>query len=445
MASSFLNVWKIPELRKRILFTIALLGVYRIGVFIPVPGANREALTEFFKTQGQNTMFGLYDMFTGGALEQFSIFTLGIMPYITASIILQLLTVVVPALERLQKEGEAGRRKITQYTRYGTIVISIVQGLAIAYGMESMSPAGMPVVAKGGPWFWFMTVVSLTCGTAFIMWLGEQISERGIGNGISLVIFAGIVARFPAGVYKSATGVFNADTGGGGLNAVGWMLLVVGMVSVIAFIVFCERGQRRIPVQYAKRVVGRRVYGGQSTHLPLKINTAGVIPPIFASSIIMFPATIATFWQSDFLNAVQNAFQSNTYLYNVTYIGLTVFFCYFYTAVTFNVTDVAENLKKHGGFIPGIRPGKSTAEFIDRVLTRITLVGSLYISAVCVLPNILIVRYNVPFNFGGTSLLIVVGVALDTVAQIESHLLTRHYDGLMGAGGTRIRGRGRRG
>ena len=445
MASSFLNVWKIPELRKRILFTIALLGVYRIGVFIPVPGANREALTEFFKTQGQNTMFGLYDMFTGGALEQFSIFTLGIMPYISASIILQLLTVVVPALERLQKEGEAGRRKITQYTRYGTIVISIVQGLAIAYGMESMSPAGMPVVAKGGPWFWFMTVVSLTCGTAFIMWLGEQISERGIGNGISLVIFAGIVARFPAGVYKSATGVFNADTGGGGLNAVGWMLLVVGMVSVIAFIVFCERGQRRIPVQYAKRVVGRRVYGGQSTHLPLKINTAGVIPPIFASSIIMFPATIATFWQSDFLNAVQNAFQSNTYLYNVTYVFLTIFFCYFYTSVTFNPTDVAENLKKHGGFIPGIRPGKNTAEFIDRVLTRITLAGSLYISAVCVLPNILIGKWNVPFYFGGTSLLIVVGVAIDTVAQIESHLLTRHYDGLMGAGGTRIRGRGRRG
>ncbi len=445
MASSFLNVWKIPELRKRILFTIALLGVYRIGVFIPVPGANREALTEFFKTQGQNTMFGLYDMFTGGALEQFSIFTLGIMPYISASIILQLLTVVVPALERLQKEGDAGRRKITQYTRYGTVVISVIQGLAIAYGMESMSPAGMPVVAKGGPWFWFMTVVSLTCGTAFIMWLGEQISERGIGNGISLVIFAGIVARFPAGVYKSATGVFSEDTAAGNLNAVGWMLLVVGMVAVIAFIVFCERGQRRIPVQYAKRVVGRRVYGGQSTHLPLKINTAGVIPPIFASSIIMFPATIATFWQSDFLNSVQNAFQSNTYLYNVTYVFLTIFFCYFYTSVTFNPTDVAENLKKHGGFIPGIRPGKNTAEFIDRVLTRITLAGSLYISAVCVLPNILIGRWNVPFYFGGTSLLIVVGVAIDTVAQIESHLLTRHYDGLMGAGGTRIRGRGRRG
>jgi len=444
VASSFLNIWKIPELRKRILFTIALLGVYRIGVFIPVPGANRQALTDFFQSQGQNTMFGLYDMFTGGALEQFSIFTLGIMPYISASIILQLLTVVVPALERLQKEGEAGRRKITQYTRYGTILISVVQGFAIAYGLESMSPAGTPVVAKGGPWFWFMTVVTLTCGTSFIMWLGEQITERGIGNGISLIIFAGIVARFPAAIYQSAQGLAS-DSGGGNLNAVGWMLLVVGMVTVIAFIVFCERGQRRIPVQYAKRVVGRRVYGGQSTHLPLKINTAGVIPPIFASSIIMFPATIATFWQNDFLRALQNAYQSNTYLYNVTYVALTIFFCYFYTSVTFNPTDVAENLKKHGGFIPGIRPGKNTAEFIDRVLTRITLAGSLYISAVCVLPNILISKWNVPFYFGGTSLLIVVGVAIDTVAQIESHLLTRHYDGLMGAGGTRIRGRGRRG
>ncbi len=445
MASSFVNIWKIPELRKRILFTIALLGVYRVGVFIPVPGANRQAITDFFKTQGGNTLFGVYDMFTGGALEQFSIFTLGIMPYISASIILQLLTVVVPALERLQKEGEAGRRKITQYTRYGTVVISIVQGFAIAYGLESMSPAGTPVVEHGGPAFWFMTVLTLTCGTAFIMWLGEQITERGIGNGISLIIMAGIVARFPAAIYQSARGVVDGAGTTSNLTAVGWMILVVGMVLVIAFIVFCERGQRRIPVQYAKRVVGRRVYGGQQTHLPLKINTAGVIPPIFASSIIMFPATIGTFWSSGFINEITSRLQMNTYLYNVTYIALTIFFCYFYTAVTFNVTDVAENLKKHGGFIPGIRPGKSTAEFIDRVLTRITLAGSLYISAVCVMPNILIVRYNVPFNFGGTSLLIVVGVALDTVAQIESHLLTRHYDGLMGAGGTRIRGRSRRG
>ena len=445
MASSFLNVWKIPELRKRIIFTIALLGVYRIGVFIPVPGANRQALSEFFTNQGGNTLFGLYDMFSGGALEQFSIFTLGIMPYISASIILQLLTVVIPSLERLQKEGDAGRRKIVQYTRYGTMVISIIQGFAIAYGMESMNPTGTPVVATGGPWFWFLTVVTLTCGTAFIMWLGEQITERGIGNGISLIIMSGIVAQFPAGIYKSVRSLDDGASAGSGLSAVGWMILVVGMVLVIAFIVYCERGQRRIPVQYAKRVVGRKVYGGQSTHLPLKINTAGVIPPIFASSIIMFPATIATFWQTGWLREIQNLFQVNTYIYNVTYVCLTVFFCYFYTAVTFNPTDVAENLKKHGGFIPGIRPGKNTAEFIDRVLTRITLVGALYISAVCVLPNILIVRYNVPFYFGGTSLLIVVGVAIDTVAQIESHLLTRHYDGLMGAGGTRIRGRGRRG
>ncbi len=445
MASSFVNIWKIPELRKRILFTIALLGVYRVGVFIPVPGANRQALTEFFKTQGQNTLFGLYDMFAGGALEQFSIFTLGIMPYISASIILQLLTVVVPALERLQKEGEAGRRKITQYTRYGTVAISIVQGTAIAYGMESMNPAGTPVVSTGGPFFIFIAVISLTCGTAFIMWLGEQITERGIGNGISLIIMAGIVARFPAGIYKSVRSVIDAGAGGANLSAVGWMLLVVAMIVVIAFIIFCERGQRRIPVQYAKRVVGRKVYGGQSTHLPLKINQAGVIPPIFASSIIMFPATIATFWQSDFLRQVQSLFQMNTYTYNVTYVALTIFFCYFYTAVTFNATDVAENLKKHGGFIPGIRPGKNTAEFIDRVLTRITLAGSLYISAVCVMPTILIYKWNIPFRFGGTSLLIVVGVALDTVSQIESHLLTRHYDGLMGAGGSRIRGRSRRG
>ena len=437
MASGVWQIPKIPELRNRLLVMILLLGVYRIGVFIPNPGVDRGALQNFFASAG-NTLFGMYDMFAGGALEQFSIFTLGIMPYISASIIIQLLAVAVPALERLQKEGEAGRQKITQYTRYGTIGLSIIQGTAIAIGLESMrAPGGEAVVMDPGMNFRLMSVLSLTTGTAFIMWLGERITDRGIGNGISLIIMAGIVARLPAALYTTVEQVQRQE-----FNFLQLLLMGLFAFLVIAFIVFCERGQRRIPIQYAKRVVGRRVYGGQNTHLPLKINMAGVIPPIFSSSLMVLPATIGSFARNNqFLADVSNLFIPGTTLYLVLYAVLTIFFCYFYTSVTFNPADVAENLQKHGGYIPGIRPGKQTAEYIDRLLTRLTLAGSLYITAVCILPDILIAQARVTFYFGGTGLLICVGVALDLVSQIESHLLTRHYDGLMGQGGTTVRGR----
>jgi preprotein translocase subunit SecY len=368
-------------------------------------------------------------MFAGGALRQFSVFALGIMPYISASIILELLTVVIPHLERLKKEGDAGRKKITQYTRYGTVVLSTIQGFGIAVGLEGMSSGGTMVVADPGWYFRLMTVVTLTAGTAFIMWLGEQINERGIGNGISLIIFAGIVAGLPSAIL----GTFSLMSSGE-MGPIFILLLVAFMVVVVGVIVFCERGQRRIPVQYAKRVVGRRVMGGQSTHLPLKINMSGVIPPIFASSIIMFPATIAQFIKIPIMESVSAALAPGSWLYNLLYVGFIFFFCYFYTAVTFNPVDVADNMKKYGGFIPGIRPGKRTADYIDRVLTRITFGGAVYISAVCVLPTFLITKFNVPFYFGGTALLIVVGVAIDTVGQIESHLLTRHYEGFMKKG-----------
>ncbi len=439
MASGVWQIPKIPELRNRLLVMAALLGVYRFGVFIPNPGTDRNALSSFFNQQSGGTLFDLYNMFSGGALEQFSIFTLGIMPYISASIILQLMTVVVPALERLKKEGEAGQAKITQYTRYGTILICLVQGFAIAYGLENMAAPGSDGAVVNNPgWpFRLMTVLTLTTGSAFIMWLGERITEWGIGNGISLIIMAGIIVRFPDAIFTTW-----GQLASGERNFLGLLLLGLFALVVIGFIVFCERGQRRIPVQYAKRVVGRKVYGGQNTHLPLKINMAGVIPPIFSSSIIMFPATIASFWRDNaFLTDVQSLFMPGTTTYMVTYAVMTIFFCYFYTSVTFNPADVAENMQKHGGYIPGIRPGKPTADFIDRVLSRLTLAGSLYITAVCLLPDIMISQMRVTFYFGGTGLLIVVGVALDLVAQIESHLLTRHYDGLMGGGGggTRMR------
>ena len=383
----------------------------------------------------QGTIFGVVNMFTGGALEQLSVFALGIMPYISASIILQLLTVVIPHLEQLKKEGEQGRKKITQYTRYGTVVLSIIQGFGIAVGLESMqSPAGAAVVFDPGWGFRLMTVITLTAGTAFIMWLGEQITERGIGNGISLIIFAGIVARMPGAIGNTFRLLIQDEMG---LFTV--ILLVVVMVSVIGFIIYVEQGQRRIPVQYAKRVVGRRMYGGQSTHLPLKINSSGVIPPIFASSILMFPATIAQFTQVSWLQTFSQMMQPGGIYYNLFFVGFIVFFCYFYTAVTFNPVDVADNMKKNGGYIPGIRPGKRTADYIDRVLTRITLGGAVYVSAVCVLPTLLISQFNVPFYFGGTALLIVVGVAIDTMAQMESHMLSRHYEGFLKKGG--IKGR----
>jgi len=372
-------------------------------------------------------------MFTGGALEQFSIFTLGIMPYISASIILQLLTVVIPYLEKLKKEGEQGRKKITQYTRYGTVILSIIQGFGIAVGLENMSsPGGAMVVPAGGWGFRLLTVITLTAGTAFLMWLGEQITEKGIGNGISLIIFAGIVARLPLAVGNTFRLI-----GTGEVTPFFMVLVVALMIAVVGVIVFVERGQRRIPVQYAKRVVGRRMYGGQSTHLPLKVNTAGVIPPIFASSIIMFPATIANFLpvkETPVLEYVVNFLNPGHIVYNLIYVIFIFFFCYFYTAVQFNPVDVADNMKRYGGFIPGIRPGKNTAEYIDRVLTRITLSGAIYVSAVCVLPQVLIYQLNVPFYFGGTALLIVVGVAMDTTNQIESHMLTRHYEGFMKKG-----------
>ena len=423
------NMLRIPELKRRIFFTLIMLAVYRVGCAIPTPGIDADALSAFF-ARYQGTLLGLFDMFSGGALERMSIFALGIMPYISASIILELLTVVVPHLAQLKKEGEDGRKKITQYSRYGTVVLALLQGFGIAVGLESMtSPGGAMVVPDPGWAFRVMTMITLAAGTSFIMWLGEQITERGIGNGISLIIFAGIVARMPSAIHSTFR-MMNL----GEINIFMLVILVIMMVAVIAAIVFVEQGQRRLPVQYAKRVVGRRMYGGQTTHLPLKINTSGVIPPIFASSIIMFPATIAQFIQISWVQQAAASITPGGWIYSLLFVVLIFFFCYFYTAVTFNPEDVADNMKKYGGFIPGIRPGKRTAEYIDRVLTRITLGGAVYVSAVCVLPTILISQFNVPFYFGGTALLIVVGVAMDTMAQIESHLLQRNYEGFMKKG-----------
>jgi len=436
LGGGFGNIFKIPELKKRIIYTLALLIVYRIGVHVPTPGIDTVALASFF-ARAKGTLLGLFDMFSGGALERLSVFALGIMPYISASIILQLLTVTIPHLERLSKEGEQGRKKITQYTRYGTILLSVIQGFGISVGLEKMmSPGGAAVVIDPGWGFRLMTVMTLTAGTAFIMWLGEQITERGIGNGISLIIFAGIIARMPAAVGNTFRLL---STGEMGLFII--IVLVVMMVLVVAFIIYMETGQRRITVQYAKRVVGRKMYGGQSTHLPLKVNTSGVIPPIFASSIIMFPATLASFIAIPWIQNIASAMRPGNIVYEALYVGFIFFFCYFYTAVTFNPVDVADNMKKQGGYIPGIRPGKRTADYIDRVLTRITLGGAIYVSAVCVLPSILMTKFNVPFYFGGTALLIVVGVAIDTIQQIESHMLTRHYEGFLKKGGAKTKGR----
>jgi preprotein translocase subunit SecY len=429
VGSGFQNIFKIPELKKRIFYTLALLVVYRIGVNVPVPGIDSAALAEIFnRFKG---VLGIVDLFSGGALERFSIFALGIMPYISSSIILQLLTVVVPHLERLSKEGEQGRKKITQYTRYGTVFLSVIQGFGISYGLVQGNANAIPAAM-----FIPLTVITLTAGTAFIMWLGEQITERGIGNGISLIIFAGIVARAPA-----AVGATLELLRSGTMNIFLILILLVFMALVVAFIIFVEQGQRRIPVQYAKRVVGRRLYGGQSTHLPLKINQSGVIPPIFASSIIMFPATVASFIDLPIMQSIAQALKPGNVWYELLFVGFIFFFCYFYTAVTFNVVDVADNMKKQGGFIPGIRPGKRTADYIDKVLTRITLGGAIYVSAVCVLPSVMITQLNVPFYFGGTALLIVVGVAIDTIAQIESHMLTRHYEGFLKKAGPSVRSR----
>ncbi len=460
LADSLKNIFAVADLRKRVLFTLGLLAVYRVGGHIPTPGINPEALA-MLVDQAKNTMFGLYDMFSGRNLSQMTIFALGIMPYISSSIILQLLTVVWPYLERLSKEGELGRRKITQYTRYGTIVLSVVQSLGIAFFLERTTEiaGGLPLVYNPGWGFRILTVLTLTTGSAFIMWLGEQITERGIGNGMSLIIFAGIVVGLPRAAFVTFD---QLRTGQMGLFRL--IALVILMVVVIAAIVFVERGHRRVTVQYAKRVVGRRMYGGSSTHIPLKVNTGGVIPVIFASSILAFPATIAQMFSEDsFMRRVSEQLAWGMPLYNLLYITGIIFFCYFYTAIIFNPDDVAENMRKYGGFIPGIRPGKRTAEYIDTILTRITLVGALYLAAVAILPEFLINGFkvapipfigerldailprfiteglNVQFFFGGTSLLIIVGVAMDTVQQVESQLIMRHYDGFMKK--TRIRGR----
>lgn len=434
MFEALQNIFKIPELKKRVLFSLGMLAVYRVGCHIPTPGIDRIALAHFFK-QSQGTLLGLFDMFSGGALERLTVFALGIMPYISSSIIFQLLTVVVPAIEKLSKEGEAGRKKIIQYTRYGTVVLSIVQGMGVAVGLESMrGPAGELVVPSPGWSFRIMTVITLTAGTAFVMWLGEQMSEKGIGNGISLIIFAGIVVRLPAAIGNTMK-LLNA----GQISLFVIVFVLAVMFAVIAAIVFVERGQRRLPIHYAKRVVGLKTFNAQTSHLPLKINMAGVIPPIFASSIIMFPATIANFINVPWVQSAAKSLSPGHLIYNIIFVAFIVFFCYFYTAVTFNPIDVADNIKKQGGYIPGIRPGKETSDFIDTVLTRLTFAGAVYISIVCVLPSILIGKFNLPFYFGGTALLIAVGVGMDTVSQIESHLITRNYEGFLK--GVRIRGR----
>ncbi len=425
------NLARVPELKNKLLWTFALLIVYRMGIHIPIPGVDSAALAEFF-AQAQNTLFGIFDMFSGGGLSNMSIFALGIMPYISASIIIQLLTVVSPELKRLQKEeGDAGRKKITQYTRYGTVLITIVQGFAIATGLESAaSPTGAPMVLIPGIGFKLMTILTLTAGTVFLMWLGEQMTEKGIGNGISLIIYAGIISGLPSAVVNTVQ-----------LMTVGeislFVLLFIGlfMIATLGFIVFMERGQRRIPIHYAKRQQGRRMFGGQTTHLPLKINTAGVIPPIFASSILMFPATVAQFSDVQWLKDMSAYMSPDSIIYNLVFIGIIIFFCYFYTAIMFDPKGISENIQKQGGFIPGIRPGVRTREYIDRVLARITLWGAFYVAAVCVVPMFLISNFGVPFYFGGTSLLIVVGVAMDFMGQIESYLISRQYEGLMGKAG----------
>lgn len=459
MIESLKNIFRIPDLRNRVLFTLGMLAVYRLGNHIPTPGVDATALTAFFE-QNRDTWFGFVDMFSGGNLSRVTVFALGIMPYISASIILQLLTVVWPYLEKLSKEGELGRKKITQYTRYGTVLLSVIQSAGIAAFLQKQElTGGLALVANPGIGFTLMTVLTLTAGTVFIMWIGEQITERGIGNGMSLLIFAGIVVGFPEAIVTTLTNVSTGEQ-----SVFGVILLTVFMVVVVGFIVYVERAQRRIPVQYAKRVVGRRMYQGQSTHLPLKVNTGGVIPVIFASSIIALPQTFASmFPNSTWMTNIAQQLAWGMPLYTLLYVVAIMFFCYFYTAIIFNPDDVADNMRKYGGYVPGIRPGKRTAEYIDNILTRLTFGGAVYLAAVSVLPEFMIAGFRVApipfvgpyldsmlptwvteglgvtFYFGGTSLLIIVGVAMDTVQQIESQLIMRHYDGFMKRG--RVRGR----
>jgi len=438
--SAFSNIGKVPELRRRILFTMGLLAVYRIGVFVTIPGVDRTVMNAVMHKQGAG-LLGLFNMFSGGALGNLSIFALGIMPYVSASIILQLLTMVFKPLDELRKEGEQGQRKINQYTRYGTIVLSLVQGFGIAMSLEAMnngdlsdSAAVGDVVTHAGWGFRLMSMLTLTTGTAFMMWVGEQITERGIGNGISLLIFAGIVDGIPDGIASYFA------TNKGNIQPLNLAAVLAIVLATVATIVFFERAQRRIPIFYARRTVGRRVYGGQTAHLPLRVNTSGTIPPIFASSLLMFPATLASF-KVPGMAQLQTMLQRGDWAFNTFYVLLIIFFCHFYTAVTFQPVDVADNLKKQQAFIPSVRQGKQTADYIDYVLTRITFGGSLYVAVVCIVPSIISQQFHVPFRWGGTSIMIVVGVALDTVNQIEAHLITRNYEGLSGGGGrtSRIR------
>ena len=426
MSRNISAIPRIPELNKRILFTALMLIVYRLGVFVPTPGIDPEQISRIFE-QTKGTIFDILNLFSGGALEQASVFALGVMPYITSSIIMSLLVKAIPTLEAIQKEGEAGRRKINQYSRYGTVLICIIQGFMLAVTLEGGLGLGASVVKDPGWVFRITTVITLTAGSLFVMWIGEQISERGIGNGISLIIAASIMARIPSGIWD----IFRL-VGTGEMNVFGVILLFGFLALIIGAIVYVERSYRKIPVQYPRRVVGRKVYGGQSSHLPLKVNTAGVIPPIFASSLMIFPATVLTFINIPTLRDISDYFFQNMFIYNAIYAALIIFFAYFYTAVVYNPDDLAENLRKNGGFVPGIRPGKKTAEYIDKILGRITFIGAIYVAAVCVLPSVLQTKpFNLPFFFGGTSLLIVVGVTLDTVQQIESFLITHSYEGFI--------------
>jgi preprotein translocase subunit SecY len=456
---AFANIFRVPDLRKRLLFALGLLAVYRLGGHIPTPGINITRWEEFFNSNS-GSIFGFFDLFAGGNIRRLTVFALGIMPYITASIILQLLTVVVPTLEKLQKEGELGRRKITQWTRYLTIILSVLQSFGIAKGLQAMQQG---IVINPGWGFVFLTIISLTTGTAFIMWLGEQISERGIGNGMSLIIFTGIVVGLPNAIANIYQHVFTIHDWG----AITLVMLIAMMIAVVAFIVLVERGERRIPVQYAKRVVGRRVMGGQSTHMPLKVNAGGVIPVIFASSILAFPQTVAQFpWVKSvaWLSATLKSIQHGEPLYYCLFVAGIIFFCFFYVSIIFNPNEAADNMRKYGGFIPGIRPGRNTADYMNNILTKITVVGGIYLSILCLIPDIMIsgIKLNhlplignfidahaprfileglgVNFYFGGTSLLIVVGVAMDTINQIEAQLIMRHYEGFTPRSG-RIRGR----
>jgi len=433
---TFQSVFKIEELRKRIFYTLSLLVVYRIGGHIPTPGIDASVLQSFF-SGSSGTLLGMFDMFAGGAFRKATIFALGIMPYISASIIMQLLGAVIPYIQKLQKEGEEGRRKITQYSRYLTVLIAALQAYGTSIYLKSIiGPNQMPAVTMPGLTFIPLTILTFTCGTIFIMWLGEQITERGIGNGISLIIFIGIIARFPSAVIEESQMVL-----AGTRSIFVEVLMIALMLAVIAAVIVVTRAQRRVPVQYPKKVVGRRVYGGQTTHLPLSVNSAGIIPIIFAQSIMFAPATVAQlFPNTEWINNIIGYWLApGTLVYSVIYGLIIIFFAYFYTALVFNPIDLADNMRKNGGFIPGIRPGKRTAEYIERILTRITLPGAIFFAMIAILPWVLVAQFNVQYFFGGTGLLIIVGVALDTLQQIESHLLMRHYDGFMKKG--RIRGR----